>query len=167
MCAEIFNNLNVFNMKLECPNQFQRQGKVLRYPEILNFPCNKRIPLNLSFSLSTFRIYKEMYPCNLKDTPQLCPIQFNGDRDSDQRGSYNSGQGKTEQFGKIQFVQILMLPFDLLNNLLSSTTSNISLTFEGMIFMNAVLDIVQRPFLSHLFKRRVQRYTIKLLLPEP
>ena len=128
--------------KSECPNQFiQRQGQVLRYPEILNFPCNKRIPLNLSFSLSTFRIYKEMYPCNLKDTPQLCPIQFNGDTDSDQRGNIR----KTEQFGKIQFVQILMLPFDLLNNLLSSTTSNISLTFEG-IFINTVLNVVQRPF---------------------
>ena len=105
-----------------------------------------------------------VYPCNQKDTPQLCPNQFNGDRDSDQRASNNSGQGKTEQFGKYQFVQISMLPFDLFNNLLSTTTSNISLTFEGMIFINAVLDIVQIPFVSHIFKRKVQRYTIKLLL---
>ena len=60
------------------------------------------------------------------------------------------GLGWSEQFGKIQSVHILMLSFDLLNNLLSSKTSNISLTFEGII-INAVLDIVQRPFvICHL-----------------
>ena len=100
-----------------------------------------------------------MYPWNLKDTPQLCPIQFNGDTDSDQRGSIS----KTEQFGKIQFVQILMLPFDLLNNLLSSTTSNISLTFEG-IFMNTVLNVVQRPFVIAIFSKGRFKGIQKLLL---